>query len=122
MISKEFIAKTKKRLAAEEKKLTIQLQRFTEKSSQDPDDYQAKFPVYGDKEDENAAEVATFQDNLSLESNLKSSLKDVRRALDNLAKNKYGQCVKCNQEISQARLEIFPSAALCVACKNKETV
>lgn len=122
MISKEFIAKTKKRLEEEEKQLTTQLQRFVEKTSQDPDDYQAKFPIYGDKEDENAAEVATFQDNLSLESNLKSSLKDVRRALDSLAKHKYGQCVKCKEEISQARLEIFPAAALCVVCKNKEAV
>lgn len=30
-------------------------------------DYDAKFPDYGDKDDENAAEVANFEKNLSLE-------------------------------------------------------
>lgn len=34
----------------------------------------------------------------------------------------YGICEKCNNEIPQERLEIFPEAAFCIHCQNKKEV
>ena len=40
----------------------------------------------------------------------------VRRALARIEEGSYGTCVRCGEEISPARLEARPEAALCIAC------
>ncbi len=82
-------------------------------------DYDAKFVDYGDKDDENAAEVATFEKNLSLEKTLEVSLFNVNRALKKVEEGKYGLCEKCDGPIQPKRLEAFPSATSCMKCKKK---
>ena len=58
-------------------------------------DYSAKFVDYGEKDDENAAEVATFEKNLSLEKTLEVSLYNVNKALKKIEAGDYGLCEKC---------------------------
>lgn len=82
-------------------------------------DYSAKFVDYGDKDDENAAEVATFEKNLSLEKTLEVSLYNVDRALKKIEEGKYGLCEKCDGPIKPERLKAFPSATSCMDCKKK---
>jgi|SRR3989344_1929050 len=82
-------------------------------------DYDAKFVDYGDKDDENAAEVATFEKNLSLEKTLEVSLFNVNKALERIEQGNYGLCEKCGRPISPERLEAFPSASSCMDCKQK---
>tara|TARA_B100001964_G_C13956279_1_gene475610 strand:- start:359 stop:724 length:366 start_codon:yes stop_codon:yes gene_type:complete len=82
-------------------------------------DYDAKFPEYGNKDDENAAEVAAFEKNLSLEKTMEISLYNVNKALSKIEKNKYGFCEKCNSLIDKKRLKAFPSATACMNCKKK---
>lgn len=82
-------------------------------------DYSAKFVDYGDKDDENAAEVATFEKNLSLEKTLEVSLYNVDRALKKIEEGKYGLCEKCGDPIKPERLKAFPSATSCMDCKKK---
>lgn len=81
-------------------------------------DYDAKFPDFGDKEDENAAEVATFEKNLSLEKTLEISLFNANKALKKIEEGNYGLCEKCGKPIDPKRLEAFPSATSCMDCKK----
>ncbi len=82
-------------------------------------DYSAKFIDYGDKEDENAAEVADFEKNLSLEKTLEISLYNVNKALKKIDEGNYGLCEVCAKPIDPKRLEAFPSATACMNCKKK---
>ncbi len=82
-------------------------------------DFSAKFVDYGDKEDENAAEVADFEKNLSLEKTLEISLFNVNKALKKIEEGNYGLCETCGKPIDPKRLEAFPSATACMDCKKK---
>lgn len=82
-------------------------------------DYDAKFVDLGDKDDENAAEVAMFEKNLSLEKTLEVSLYNVNKALKKIEQGNYGICEKCGNPIKPERLKAFPSATSCMACKKK---
>lgn len=82
-------------------------------------DYDAKFIDLGDKDDENAAEVAMFEKNLSLEKTLEVSLYNVNRALKKIEEGDYGICEKCGNPIRPERLAAFPSATSCMDCKRK---
>lgn len=82
-------------------------------------DYSAKFVDYGEKEDENAAEVADFEKNLSMEKTLEISLYNVNKAIEKIEKGNYGLCEKCGNPIDPKRLEAFPSAGACMECKQK---
>ena len=40
----------------------------------------------------------------------------ILNALDRMAKDEFGYCVKCGEEIHEPRLEADPAAHLCVVC------
>ena len=42
----------------------------------------------------------------------------ISEALERLEKGEYGVCVDCSELISQKRLEAFPYAIRCIACKE----
>lgn len=115
---KKFIKIVKKKLEDQANQIRRQLAQFTEENPRVKDDYSAKFPDYGTKEDENASEVATFQDELSLEKDLESLLQATQEALDRIKKGKYGVCVRCSQDIEEKRLEVVPTATLCLKCAS----
>ena len=43
----------------------------------------------------------------------------VKRALSRLDDGTYGTCVRCGEEIAEARLEARPEAALCIDCARQ---
>lgn len=110
--------KIKEKLLDDKKKLEADLKQFTTKNKHNPDDYDANFPNLGDKEDENANEVAQYSDNLTLERTLEKQLRDVNNALQRVDDGKYGVCKYCNKEISAERLEARPTSSACVECKK----
>jgi DnaK suppressor protein len=114
-----FIAEMKQLLEARQAELVAQLKEVGRHSGHDARGFEADFPEYGDKEDENASEVATFSDNLSLERTLDGALEDVRAALTRIAAGKYGQCRYCGQDIDQRRLRARPESGACIQCKAK---
>ena len=75
----------------------------------------------GDKEDENAEEVATYSTNLTLERTLEGNLRDVEKALDRIRKGTYGVCKYCNKEIDEKRLRARPASSSCIDCKKSFT-
>ncbi len=65
---------------------------------------------------------ATFERELdmTLEENLRSSLGDVRAALQRMSDGVYGVCARCSADIPVDRLQAVPTASLCIRCKEAE--
>jgi DnaK suppressor protein len=45
-------------------------------------------------------------------------LSQVRAALERIADDSYGYCRRCEEEISEARLNVRPEAAVCITCAD----
>jgi len=118
-MDKDTLQAIKNKLLEEKARLEKELESFTRKDSQITDNYLANFPQFGDKEDENAAEVADYSDRLSLEHALEMKLRDVNKALESIKKGNYGICKYCKKPIEKERLLIRPNSASCVECKKK---
>lgn len=84
-------------------------------------DFDSDFPQMGDEEGENAAEVAQFTDNLSLEDELERALRDVESSLKRIEEGVYGLCNYCKQEIDEKRLLARPTSSSCIRCKKTLT-
>ncbi len=119
-MDKEVIEQLKKKLEKEKADLVGELEIVADKDPKAKDDYDATFPDYGDSVDDNAAEVETYQTNLSLERDLELTLVNVKEALGKIEKGEYSVCENCRSEIDEARLEAFPAAKHCMRCQEKD--
>jgi len=75
----------------------------------------------GNSSDDNAQEVTTLADEMSIVEKMKGQLRDTRKALDAIAKGKYGICKYCKKEISEKRIDARPTSSSCVECKKTLT-
>ena len=118
-IDKEVLEEIKKSLEKRRDKIQIELDKFTKEDKHEHEKHKAVFPEFGDKNDENAIEIAMFTDNLSIGKSLEYILRDIEDALQRIKKANYGICKYCNQPISQERLKIRPVSSACIKCKKK---
>jgi RNA polymerase-binding protein DksA len=79
-------------------------------------------PGDGAGDDQADAGSKTFEreQELSIANNRRDLLVQMERAMERLDKGTYGHCESCSQPIMKARLQAFPSATLCVRCKQRE--
>lgn len=122
VFSKDFLAKIKEQLLAKKEDLENELKLIANPNPDNKSDYETTFPQIGDKMDENAAEVAEYTSNLTLERTLEKALKDVNQALGRLEKGEYGVCKYCNLPINERRLIARPVSSSCIECKKKLTL
>ncbi|MBP6859799.1 MAG: TraR/DksA C4-type zinc finger protein [Candidatus Magasanikbacteria bacterium] len=115
--SPELLKKIEVLLIAEKARLEKEVAKYSKKNKGDD----GVFPDYGDKEDENAAEVAEYVVNLSLEESLEKSLRDAVSALERLKKGVYGICKYCQKPIEEKRLLARPTSSSCMSCKKTIT-
>ena len=108
--SQEFLNEMKQVLLDRRGKIEKQLQGFAQADPNQKFNYNSNFPQFGDKEDENAAEVAAFESNLSLEETLEQSIEMINKALKKIENGTYGICEKTGEPIGEARLRIMPTA------------
>ncbi|MBU1037274.1 TraR/DksA C4-type zinc finger protein [Patescibacteria group bacterium] len=123
-LSPAFIKEMKEKLLSRKEKLEKQLLSFAKPDPKQKDNFNSNFPEFGDKEDENAAEVAVFEGNLSMEENLEQSMEMINRAIQKIEKGTYGICEKCGSIINEERLKIMPTATKCApsqGCIIKES-
>lgn len=113
MTDRKLIEKNRKRLLDEKKHLEGLLSRIAKKDPK-KQDFQTKYPEFGNKEDENASEVETFAVNLAEEYDLEGKLHRVEAALERIEDGSYGVCLLGGEEMSKARLEAVPEAENCV--------
>lgn len=56
---------------------------------------------------------------MSLAQNAREMLEQAQLALRLFDAGEYGRCESCGQSIGKARLQAFPRATMCVACKQR---
>lgn len=119
--SDDFLKKVAVLLLEEKTKLEKELAKFSKKKANVDGDFDTTFPDYGDKEDENAAEVADYVVNLSMEENLEKALRDTTQSLKRLEKGEYGICKYCHKPIEEKRLLARLTSSSCMSCKKTIT-
>ncbi len=55
---------------------------------------------------------------LNLSESQRQKLRDIDAALDRLAQDQYGICVRCGEEIAARRMEVRPFSRYCIECKT----
>ncbi len=119
-MKKAFLTEMEARLRAEREKIVGELVRVSPHVSAG-DAFDADYTTLGDKEDESADKAAEIGDNLSLENELSSAVRDIDSALKAIEVGTYGTCKYCKQLIDEARLQVRPTSTSCVACKKTLT-
>ncbi len=108
-------------LLSERERLTQERSSVTKTNPGEQGGFRARFPNYGDDEEENAMEVADYAANLSIEQGLEKLLRDVNGALARIKDGTYGICKYCKKPIEEKRLTIRPTSSSCVGCKKAIT-
>ncbi|HLL65984.1 MAG TPA: TraR/DksA family transcriptional regulator [Micromonosporaceae bacterium] len=74
----------------------------------------------GDDQADTGTKTFEREQEISLANNILERINQVERALERLDEGGYGWCEKCGNQIPAERLAAFPSATLCVTCKQLE--
>jgi DnaK suppressor protein len=74
----------------------------------------------GDDAGDTGATAYQREQDLALTYNSRELLAQTRRALERIGAGTYGACESCGDAIGKARLQVFPRATQCVACKQRE--
>jgi DnaK suppressor protein len=74
----------------------------------------------GDDQADTGTKTFEREQEITLANNLLERITQVERAIDRLGEGNYGWCEKCGNAIPVERLAAFPSATLCVRCKQLE--
>ena len=101
------------------KEIKKELADFAHKNKRAKGSFVTEIPDFGNKDDENAREVAAYIDRLSLKGTLEKELQDIIESLKRIKAGVYGICKYCKKDIGQARLKIRPTSSSCVACKKR---
>ncbi|MFC4064233.1 TraR/DksA family transcriptional regulator [Actinoplanes subglobosus] len=74
----------------------------------------------GDDQADTGTKTFEREQEITLANNLLERITQVERAIDRLGSGNYGWCERCGTQIPVERLAAFPSATLCVSCKQLE--
>jgi DnaK suppressor protein len=74
----------------------------------------------GDDQADTGTKTFEREQEISLAKNILDRINQVERALERLDEGNYGWCERCGTDIPVERLAAFPSATLCVSCKQLE--
>lgn len=115
-MTSEQTAHFQERLLEERARLEQELADLGSKNPNAPD---AVYPESGGtSDDDNAAEITEYVDELTVEARLEAELRDVKKALGSIEKGVYGICKYCNKEIDIKRLDARPASSSCIDCKK----
>jgi DnaK suppressor protein len=74
----------------------------------------------GDDQADTGTKTFEREQEITLANNILERITQVERAIERLAEGNYGNCERCGTAIPVERLAAFPSATLCVSCKQLE--
>ncbi|MEU4832781.1 TraR/DksA C4-type zinc finger protein [Streptosporangium sp. NPDC023615] len=113
--SAEELAEVRGQLAEEVRELTEEIARSeTEIASSDVTD------GAGDDQADAGARTYEREREIALTLNSRDLVAQNERAIARIDAGTYGVCESCHQPIGKERLQAFPRATLCVACKQRE--
>ncbi|GAA0851925.1 TraR/DksA C4-type zinc finger protein [Streptosporangium amethystogenes] len=113
--SAEELAEVRGRLVAESRELTKEIAKAEiEIASSDVTD------GAGDDQADAGARTYEREREIALTLNSRDLVAQNERAIARIDAGTYGVCESCHQPIGKERLQAFPRATLCVACKQRE--
>jgi RNA polymerase-binding transcription factor DksA len=116
-----FTATEIKSLKSELAKDLIRLQKELEAAEAEMEDLvEAAGVGAGDDQADAGAKTFEREHEMSLVYNARDMVQQTERALERINNKSYGKCEDCANYIGKARLQVFPRATLCMACKQKE--
>jgi DnaK suppressor protein len=74
----------------------------------------------GDDEVDTGSRSAQREQDAAVLASIRERRQQVERSIERIDAGVYGQCEGCRKPIPAARLEAFPSATTCVACKRHD--
>ncbi len=74
----------------------------------------------GDDQADSGAKTFGREHEQALADRVAEALDQTERAIARVDEGTYGNCESCGKPIGAARLEAYPRATLCVACKQRE--
>lgn len=74
----------------------------------------------GDDQADSGSSALEREHELTLVNNTRDMLEQTARALARIDAGTFGRCDSCGEAIGKARVQAFPRATLCVACKQRE--
>ena len=74
----------------------------------------------GDDQADTGTKAFEREQEMTLLANTRQGLTQTHHALERLDGGRYGVCESCDNPIGKARLQAFPRATLCVACKQQQ--
>ncbi len=110
-----------KAMRSELAKDLVRLKKELQAAESEMDDL-IKASGVGAGDDQADAGTKTFEreHEMSLVYNARDMVSQTERALERIDTKTYGRCEDCSSPIGKARLQVFPRATLCMACKQKE--
>jgi len=119
-MDKNKLGKFKKNLEERQAKIERELTSIAQKDPKIKGDYDTRFPEFESQSvDEEALEVATYENTLPIEHALELKLAEIKKALERIANGAYGRCANCGEEIDERRLEALPETDVCLKCHKK---
>lgn len=116
-----FTATELKSLKSELAKDLVRLQKELDTAEAEMEDLvEAAGVGAGDDQADAGAKTFEREHEMSLVYNARDMVQQTERALERIANKSYGKCEDCGNFIGKARLQVFPRATLCMACKQKE--
>ena len=113
------------RIKTQLKEQKIRLEQDLKDMGFHPGSKAPKTPDYpesgGNSDDDNASEVTTLADEISLGEKLEDELKDTIKAIKAIDDGTYGTCKYCGQLIDEKRLTARPTSSSCIECKKTLT-
>ena len=118
-LSDDQIASLKKKL--DEEKITLQT-RITELQAQDP--FSDPERVNDNAASDSEANEESSHDRFSaMVTELEETISQIEAAIKKMQDGTYGSCTNCGNQIEPERLQILPTARLCLPCEqNKKQV
>ncbi|WP_026929362.1 TraR/DksA C4-type zinc finger protein [Glycomyces tenuis] len=74
----------------------------------------------GDDQIDSGSKTVEHEHEVTVANAISERIRQVSHALDRVDAGDYGICERCGKPIPAARLAAFPSATLCVSCKQLE--
>ena len=76
--------------------------------------------AYGPNQADAGSKTFEREHEMSLANNARDMVEQVQHALQRIEQGTYGICESCGRPIGKYRLQAFPRATLCLACKQAE--
>lgn len=117
--TKREIEHFKKKILAERERILRQLGRIEESINEATEDQEGSKQSYSNHLADLGTDYMEKEKNYYYATQEGHYLRSLDEALERIERGEYGKCMECDELIGTKRLDVVPSAKLCISCKSK---